>query len=89
MSIDGQASEKPCTVAVNTLCGLSAALRSAQNLAPVVCTSGEPWIFVCIHMSVIILRSENMNILAGTQLQRCTFVVDEQKVLSGCCFIHM
>jgi|SwirhisoilCB2_FD_contig_21_59981676_length_698_multi_6_in_0_out_0_2 hypothetical protein len=28
-----------------------------------------------------------MNILAGTQLQRCTFVVDEQKVLSGCYFI--
>lgn len=75
MPTDGQASEKPCTVAVNTLlCGLP------QNLCT--CTSGEPWNFVGINISVITFRSKNG--LADTRLQRCTFVVDEQKVLGGC-----
>ena len=80
MPIDGPASEKPCTVAVNTLlCGLSAALRSAQNLAPVQAANRG---ILSASTSVIIFRSQNS--LADTQLQRCTFVVDEQKVLGGC-----
>ena len=80
MPIDGPASEKTCTVAVNTLlCGLSAALRSAQNLAPVQAANRG---ILSASTSVIIFRSQNS--LADTQLQRCTFVVDEQKVLGGC-----